>query len=236
MRRSFTQYLRLTAILVGMCSTAQAAVSGSVKMQPGLKITLNVYNWAHVDSETLICAKQETARIYSQIGVETVWLDHPVDEAQQNSPPHRVSEIYVNIVPRATEGLGLLSNALGIAPGAGRNRGRLYVCYDRVERLYRKQVAGTARGKTARSATTAQILGYAMAHETAHLLGLDAHSDLGIMSVAWGPTDLLNLAYGDLAFTPQQAAVIRSEVELREQAAMGVTESNPRIEPSPDNG
>jgi len=157
-----------------------------------------------------------------------------VDAAQQNSAPHRVSEIYVNIVPQATEGLGLLSNALGIAPGAGRNRGRLYVCYDRVEWLYRKQVAGTARGKTARSATTAQILGYAMAHEIGHLLGLDAHSDLGIMSVAWGPTDLLNLAYGDLAFNPQQAALIRSEVELRQQAAMGVADSNARIEPSRD--
>ena len=95
--------------------------------------------------------------------------------------------------------------AFSVAPGAGRNRGRLYVCYDRVERLYRKQIAGTARGETARSATTAQILGYAMAHEIGHLLGLDAHPDLGIMSVAWGPTDLLNLAYGDLAFTPQQA-------------------------------
>ena len=41
MRRSFTQYLRLTAILTGICSTAQAAVSGSVNMQPGLKITLS---------------------------------------------------------------------------------------------------------------------------------------------------------------------------------------------------
>ena len=108
------------------------------------------------------------------------------------------------------------------------------MCYDRVERLYRKQVAGTARGKTARSATTAQILGYAMAHEIGHLLGLDAHPDLGIMSVAWGPTDLLNLAYGDLAFTPQQAAVIRFEVELRQQAAMELRNSNARIEPSPD--
>src|SRR5437867_9550639 len=74
MRRSFTHYLRLAAILTGICSTAQAAVSGSVKMQPGLKITLNVYNWSHVDSETLILirAKQEAARIYREIGVETV--------------------------------------------------------------------------------------------------------------------------------------------------------------------
>src|SRR5207237_10520367 len=98
------------------------------------------------------------------------------------------------------------------------------VYYDRVENLYRKQIARTAQRKTARPATTAQILGYAMAHEIGHLLGLDAHVDFGIMRAVWSPTDLLNLAYGDLAFTPQQAAVIRFEVELRQQAAMGVAE------------
>jgi hypothetical protein len=53
---------------------------------------------------------------------------------------------------------------------------------------------------------------------------MDAHSDVGIMRAAWSPTDLLNLAYGDLAFSPQQAAVIRSEVELRQQAGLGVAE------------
>src|SRR5207249_7695420 len=101
MRRSFTQYLRFAAILTGICSAAQAAEAGTVKMQPGLKITLNVYNWAHVDSETLMRAKQEATRIYSEIGIETVWLDYPVDEAQPNSAPHRVSEIYVNKIGRA---------------------------------------------------------------------------------------------------------------------------------------
>src|SRR2546425_8360813 len=180
MRRTFTHYLKVAAILTGICSLGQTAMAGTVKTQPGLKITLNVYNWAHVDSETLIRAKQEATRIYREIGIETVWLDSTVDEDRQNLTPHQASEIYVNIVPQASEGLGLLSNALGIAPGEGRNRGRLYVCYDRVESLYRKQIAATARGKTYRWATTEQILGYAMAHEIGHLLGLDAHSELGI--------------------------------------------------------
>jgi hypothetical protein len=223
MRRSFTHYLRLAAILVGTCSVGRMAMAGTVKMQTGLKITLHVYNWAHMDSETLTRAKQEATRIYRAIGVETVWLDHPVGGAQESTPP-RASEIYVNIIPQATQGLGLFSNSLGIAPGEGRNRARLYVCYDRVESLYRKQIARVAQHKTYRGATTAQILGYAIAHEIGHLLGLDAHSDLGIMRQAWSPTDLLNLAYGDLAFTAQQAAVIRTEVEMRQQVADGVPE------------
>jgi hypothetical protein len=168
-------------------------------------------------------AKQEATRIYRSIGVETAWLDHPVTGPQESTPP-RVSEIYVNIIPQATQGLGLFSNSLGLAPGEGRNRARLYVCYDRVESLYRKQIARVAQHKTYRGATTAQILGYAIAHEIGHLLGLDAHSDLGIMRQVWSPTDLLNLAYDDLAFTAQQAAVIRTEVEMRQHVADGVPE------------
>ena len=218
MRRSLTHYLRLAVILAGFCAMAQTAATAPAKSENSLKIKLNVYNWAHVDTETLNRAMQEATRIFREIGVETLWVDRSVDELKQNPAFHRASEIYVNIIPQATEGLGLLSNALGLAPGEGRNRGRLYVCIDRVEQLYHKQIAGTARGKTARSATTAQILGYAIAHEIGHLLGLDAHGDFGIMRAAWSPTDLLNLAYGDLAFTPQQAAVIRYEVQLRQQA------------------
>src|SRR5262249_3666211 len=153
-----------------------------------------------------------------EIGIETVWIDKPIPE-QPGLTPYRVSEIRVNIVPHASEGLGLQSSALGIAPGMGPNRGRLYVCYDRVESLYRKQVASTARGRTSRPATKAQILGYAIAHEIGHLLGLDEHSEMGIMRSAWLSNDLLNLAYGDLSFTAQQASVIRNQVQMRQKSA-----------------
>jgi hypothetical protein len=216
MRRSFRHYLKLVAILVWVCSVGEPAMAGNVKAQPDLTITLNVYNWAHVDSDTLNRAKQEAARIYRQIGIQTVWIDHSVDEQQQNSASHRASEIYVNIIPQATEGLGLTPSALGVTPGKGRNRGRLYVCLDRVEWLYRKQMADTARREVSRGATIPQILGYAMAHEIGHLLGLEAHAKLGIMRAVWTATDLLNVAYGNLAFSPEQGAVIRSEVELRQ--------------------
>jgi len=217
MRRSFTHYLRLAAILAGICSAAQAATAATVKTLPDLKITLHLYNWAHVDSETLIRAKQEATRIYREIGVETLWIDHAVNDAQQDSASYGVSAIRVNIVPQASAGLHVASNSLGIAPGAGPNRGRLYVCYDRVESLYRRQIATTVRRKTGRWATTAQILGYAIAHEIGHLLGLDAHSESGIMRAVWSTTDLLDLGYGDLTFTTQQSAIIRSQVEMRQQ-------------------
>jgi hypothetical protein len=195
----------------------QAAMGHTPKMDTGLKITLGLYDYAHVDSKTLIRARDETTRIYREIGIETLWVDDPIAE-QRGLAPYRASEIRVNIVPTA-EGLSLLSNSLGIAPGTGPNRRHLYVCYDRVENLYHKQIASTTRGRSSRPATTAQILGYAIAHEMGHLLGLDAHSENGIMRVAWSPIDLLNLAYEELAFTVQQAAVIRNQVRIRQQNA-----------------
>ena len=83
----------------------------------------------------------------------------------------------------------------------------------------RKQVAGTARQRTSRPATTSQILCYAIAHEIGYLLGLGVHTEMGIPRAAWLSNDLLNLAYGDLAFTAQQAAIIRNQTQIRQQSA-----------------
>ena len=72
MRRSFTHYLRLAAILTGISPLGGMAMAKTVQMQPGLKITLHVYNWAQVDSETVVRAKQETTRIYLPVPVSPV--------------------------------------------------------------------------------------------------------------------------------------------------------------------
>jgi len=215
MNRSSKHYLSFGVILAGLSCVVQTGLGGTA--EPGLKITLRVYNHAHVDSKTLIRAEQEVTRIYRKIGVETVWVDQPLlpEQKQDDSPRLQTSYIGLSILPRAMAEC-LSSSALGMAPGAERNRAWAYVFYDRVDDLSRKQIAEGARGKMGRWATTAQILGYAMAHEFGHLLGLDAHSPTGIMRAAWRWSDLLDAAYGDLDFTPPQAAVIRMEVRIRQ--------------------
>ena len=210
------QYLRVAAILTGISLMDEIVMAGPA--EPSLRITLHVHNRAHVESGTLLRAEQEATRIFSEIGIEAVWIEESLvaTEEHQDHPRHRMSDVHLNILPRAMEDLGLSGSALGVAPGIERNRGWAYVFYDRVEDLSRKQVAAMMRREVSRRATPAQILGYAMAHEIGHLFGLNAHSAAGIMRANWRGNDLLHLAYGNLVFTPQQATVIRSEVLSRQ--------------------
>jgi predicted Zn-dependent protease len=215
MNRSLKNHLSLGVTLAGLFSCVQTGLAGPE--EPGLKITLSVHNYASIEPETLIRAEQEVTRIYREIAVETVWLTQelPTERKQENSLRQQKPDIVLNIVAHPMAESAVQSNSLGMSPGTGRNRHLTYVFYDRVEALFRKQIAAAARGRVPRWATTAQILGYAIAHEIGHLLGL-SHSPTGIMRNGWRWDDLLNAAYGELGFTPQQAAVIRMELRIRE--------------------
>jgi hypothetical protein len=210
-----------TAQISGTPSNQSGAVLPRVDIttsQPGLKITLRIHNYAHVESETLIRAEQEATRIYYEIGVETVWLGPPLltEKKQEDLPrPQKSNVDLIILAHNMAEYLGAQTSSLGLAPGPGRHRAWAYLFYDRVDDLSHKQIVAAAQGKVQRWATTAQIMGYAMAHEVGHLLGL-SHSATGIMREGWRWNDLLDAAYGDLDFTPQQAAAIRTEVRMRD--------------------
>src|SRR5262245_4826564 len=215
MKKSINHCLRSGVILAGLSTIVQTSLAGS--QETGLKITLRIHNYAPVESEVLIQAEQEVTRIYRKIGVETAWLDQqlPTETKQENSPRQPSPDIVLTILAHAMAEAAGDRSSLGISPGAGRNRRLSYVFQDRVEDLSRNQIAAAARDRMSRWATRTQILGCAMAHEIGHLLGL-SHSRVGIMRSGWRWNDLLEAAYGNLTFTPEQALVIRMEVGIRE--------------------
>ena len=211
----------LGLVVTGKASgVAQTTAAGST--DTGLTVTIHVYNSAEVDHKTLKEAEKVATEIFRKVGAESRWVDVALtsENKQENSANQgsfNLSHIRLDIYPRLMdEHLGLSNKALGLAPGTGPDRQVIYVFYNRVEALAHGQVRAAFEGSIRRPATTAQILGHAIAHEIGHLLlNLESHSATGIMRGDWDLNDLQGVASGFLLFTPQQAEVIRAEVARR---------------------
>ena len=224
MKRSSKHYWSLGVVLtVGLFSIGQTALAGPAEI--GLKISLCVYDYAHVQPATLRRAEETVTRIYRKIGVEVRWVDlPPLSEGKEGDLPHgQPYDIQISILPQAmAERFGVPAASLGFTPGPGRIRPTTYVFFDRIEDLAKRQLAAWAARSVPNYGTKAQILGHAIAHEVGHVLGLHSHSNIGIMRADWNTNDLVAAATGELLFTYQQADVIRAEVQLRQQADLEV--------------
>jgi hypothetical protein len=188
---------------------------GSNAEERGHKITVRVYDYAHVLPRTLGQSEGEASRILRAVGVEMEWVDCPtsVEEAAKYpacEPPLGTLAVDLRILPpsmaarvrssREELGLALPSAKVGSASAA-------WVFFQRVEQL-----------ADSKDADQAQILGHAMAHEIGHLLlGQNRHSNRGIMRANWDRAVLQEAARGQLLFTREQAAVMRAEVRARAQ-------------------
>jgi hypothetical protein len=211
----------LGLVVTGEASAvAQTAAAGSA--DTSLTVTIHVHNYAEVHQKTLLEAEKIAAGIYRKVGVETRWTHAaPAPKINQENSTDQSSldltDIDLNIVPRVmADRLGLPNKVMGLAPGTEPDRQVVYVFYNRVEALAQSQVRALFEGSIHRPATTAQVLGHAIAHEIGHLLlNLESHSATGIMRGDWDLNDLQGVASGFLLFTAQQAEVIRAEVVRR---------------------
>ncbi len=180
--------------------------------QSELRLAVRVYNYAQVSSVRLRDAEEEAARVLRRAGIETNWLDCPLDSAafktlpgcQQDLSP---TDLVLRILPQAmAERMPFHHSKVGFAfvTKKGPRGSMLGVFYDRI----RKQARGD-------EAATSLALGRAVAHEIGHmLLRTDAHSSRGIMRGDWQGRDFRNPT-ALLAFTSEQAELIRAEVLAR---------------------
>jgi hypothetical protein len=153
------------------------------------QITVVVYNDAAVPARVLESAREVVASIYRDAGVAIAWKDH-------SDPATGATELFVRIVRRS---LNLPGEDFGIAFVGDDGQGvQADIFYSGIERLTNNTAANPA-----------QIMGHVMAHELGHLLlGMNSHSDFGIMQAHWTDQQLRLMSKGILKFDKHQARAI----------------------------
>lgn len=188
LRRSVRWLLEAIFLVVSLVS-----VKASQAQNPsGSLLRVRVYNYARVDSESLTSSERTTDRIFRNAGVRIEWLDCPLSAATESLYPACPSDIPTNefvlrILPRSMAAkLPASSDSLGFAyPCAQTERAcPLTVFYDRIEQLAVRGYRGD------------RILGYAIAHELAHVLIGPGHSEEGIMRGEWSAQELQRISWG----------------------------------------
>lgn len=219
--RTSSWQLKLAVILIGLgwIGITQQAKADSLKTH--VFLTIHIYNYAEADLHTLNEAKQVTMEVFRKAGVDSYWINESNSDSSGDKSGGQLitdlTHVQVRILsPAMADRLDLANDEMGLAPGKGPGRTMVYICYERIIDLARRQVAAKIHENISRNATSGQILGEMIVHEIGHLLlNLPSHSQTGIMRGYWDLKDLQDAAYGALGFTQPQAKVIRTEVARR---------------------
>ena len=181
--------------------------------EPGLKVTVFVYNYAAVAPDVLALTEAEASRIYQQAGIEIQWLDCPLapkDAGQfpacQVPPgPTRLALriLSQSMAERLRQAEGSFGFALIPEDGSFATVANVF-SYDADKLAGRRRMGHGV------------ILGHLAAHELGHLLlGAGSHSSHGIMHVPWRLKELDVIAQGLMVFTPQQTENMRTNIRAR---------------------
>jgi hypothetical protein len=167
-----------------------------------LRLTLVIYDHAHVGPETLAATESTVSEIFEHANVQLNWRDGFAYAAERhqalNPPPEDPATLVIKLQP---ESEAVRYGVRSVCGGIGFESGAIVF----------------VRSFDQRSATNeATRLGYVMAHELGHmLLGLNAHAIVGIMRGTLLPEDWEKAAQGTLGFTHSQNQQIRTWIRQR---------------------
>jgi hypothetical protein len=167
-----------------------------------LRLTLVVYDHAHLGEARLAEVENTTSEIFRRTGVQLVWIEGFAYAAKRRDALTPAREdpaiLVVKLQPEsevARYGVRSVCGGIGFASGA-------IIFVPRIDP--RSAVSDVTR------------TGYVIAHEIGHvLLGLNAHSIVGIMRGTLLQRDWESAAQGTLAFTQSQKQKIRTWIAER---------------------
>jgi hypothetical protein len=171
-------------------------------------ILVLVHNYAGVEPAVLKRAERTAARVLSTGGAQVHWLDCQQNSQEpeqcQNAPDPSV--LVLHLLPAGVTRRAAPSGSLGFAVPSepGTFAAFAGVFYDRVKRL------------SSRGFSEPVILGHAIAHELGHLLlGIERHSEDGIMKAEWHSKELEQAENATLVFNAGQRSRIRQNLRAR---------------------
>jgi hypothetical protein len=182
-----------------------ASFAGPEDPRPNIRVRVD--NYTQASSGTIARAEREAARILSEAGLQTVWVDCPVGHSLSAAQdpcqePLEPADLVLRILPNAT-GNKFQDTVFGFAVQPV----LASVYYDYPARL--------ARSDNAKSELHV-VLGCVIAHELGHLLlGSNSHSSSGIMQPRWERKQVREAMTGGLLFNPAQAKSIQVERQKR---------------------
>lgn len=199
------------ALVAGGLSMA-ALVSGKTRHEitPEQTLHIRLYDQAQIPRGTLQWATAETSRILSTAGIKLEWEQPSVESAEDRgldmsspaAPRTRPERQYLVIRILPTTAANVFPGALGFALPFAETGAHVEIFYDRI--------AATAR---AWNVTPYVVLGFAMAHESGHvLLRSSDHWRGGLMQATWNRATWRLASEGLLAFFPEQKSRMRQRV------------------------
>ena len=186
------------------------AIQSTAKKQPhdiaNPKITLRVEDFANLDPSVLAGARKVTTEIFAAAGVQTVWLDCPVYEADCGTEAEGPQFILRILGPSMDKDIAADDEALGFAIPCHKTDGAClsYILYWRIRAL-----------AAADNLSPARMLGHVMAHEIGHaLLGPNTHEAFSIMQATFSIHDTERVLY----YTSRQSKRLQAELVARKRA------------------
>lgn len=184
------------------------------------KLIFRVYNYAGLDSASLLRSEKVAAGIFEQVGIGVTWVDCPTSLRNAATykacdSPMEAADLVLRILPRRMAiKLPRSDDALGSTQTCSAKQAGCYLnlFYYRIDDL------------GAKGYRPDRILAYAIVHEAAHALLGPSHSDEGIMRGDWTSYDLERISMSmQFDFTRDQSRQLRDAV-LRRATPLPVPE------------